>query len=265
MGPGRRPDGGGGGSRRRYPRKLIDLWILHIYRVVFLVKNNLLFNYLSITLTQQFMQYDIISTLLQYCSIQIKIIWYFVVFFLHMEVLHWPGWSLLILYAWGITRNETLVPVIVDRKIPYKLTDIFCCFIILVPYRLAGGTLGLLAVCLSVSPSVCPLPFSFLDFSLPSFEILNWYLVYELELTQYRSSSSFVTRDILLQELMPFVKIKYSTLFSVVFWCIDLKLCIWFHIDIIQIKFEFRRAWHTFTRVIALRKNVVFQIFHCSL
>ena len=40
--------------------------------------------------------------------------------------------------------------------------------------------------------------FSFPGFSLPSFEILTWNLVYEFALTQYRSSSSFVTLDQLL-------------------------------------------------------------------
>ena len=35
--------------------------------------------------TPQLMQYDSISTLLQYCSIQMGIIWYFVVFFLQMK------------------------------------------------------------------------------------------------------------------------------------------------------------------------------------
>ena len=47
--------------------------------------------------------------------------------------------------------------------------------------------------------SYCPLlKFSFPGFSLPSFEILTWNLVYEFVLTQYRSSSSFVTLDQLL-------------------------------------------------------------------
>ena len=45
--------------------------------------------------------------------------------------------------------------------------------ILLVPYRLAGGTLSLLAVCLSVSPSVSLSHFSFPDFYLRSIEILT--------------------------------------------------------------------------------------------
>ena len=47
--------------------------------------------------------------------------------------------------------------------------------------------------------SYCPLlKFSFPDFSLLSFEILTWNLVYEFVLTQYKSSLSFVTLDLLL-------------------------------------------------------------------
>ena len=61
----------------------------------------------------------------------------------------------------------------------------------LVPYRLAGGTLSLLAVCpsvcLSVSLSVCqsvsPSHFGFPDFPLPSFEILTWNLVCDFVMT----------------------------------------------------------------------------------
>ena len=56
--------------------------------------------------------------------------------------------------------------------------------------------------------SYCPLlKFSFPDFSLLSFEILTWYLVYEFVMTLYRSSLSFVTLDLLLRELLPFAKI----------------------------------------------------------
>ena len=55
--------------------------------------------------------------------------------------------------------------------------------VLLVPYRLAGGTLSLLAVRLSVSPSVSLSHFSFPDFSLLSFEIMTSNLVYELVVT----------------------------------------------------------------------------------
>ena len=51
----------------------------------------------------------------------------------------------------------------------------------------------------TVSRSYCPLlKFSFPCFSLPSFEILTWNLIYEFVLTQYKSSLSFVTLDLLL-------------------------------------------------------------------
>ena len=85
---------------------------------------------------------------------------------------------------------------------------------LLVPYRLAGGTLSLLAVCQSVCPSVT---------------------------------------------------LQFSRLFSAVFWEIDLKFSIWICHDIIQIKFDFRHAWPTFTGVIALCYNLVFRTFLCSL
>ena len=58
---------------------------------------------------------------------------------------------------------------------------------------------------------------------------------------------------------------QFSKLFSVVFWEIDLKFGMWISLDIIQIKFEFRHAWSTFTGVIALCWNLVFQFFLCRL
>ena len=54
------------------------------------------------------------------------------------------------------------------------------------------------------------------------------------------------------QSVCPSVTLQFSGLFSAVFWDIDLKFSIWICHDIIQIKFEFRYAWHTFTGVIAL-------------
>ena len=66
--------------------------------------------------------------------------------------------------------------------------------------------------------SYCPLlKFGFPDFSLQSFEILTSNYVYEFVMTQYRSSSGFIKIDLLLQELLPFAKIKFSGLFSAVF------------------------------------------------
>ena len=61
------------------------------------------------------------------------------------------------------------------------------------------------------------------------------------------------------------VTLQFSRLFSAVFWDIYFKFGIWIGHDIIQIKFEFRHAWPTFTGVIALCSNLVFRIFLCSL
>ena len=55
------------------------------------------------------------------------------------------------------------------------------------------------------------------------------------------------------------VTLRFSGLFSAVFWDIDLKFDIWICHDIIQIKFEFGHAWPTFTGVIALYSNLVFR------
>ena len=54
---------------------------------------------------------------------------------------------------------------------------------------------------------------------------------------------------------------RFSELFSVVLWDIDLKFGMWIRLDLIQIKFEFRYAWPTFTAVIALCWNLVFRVF----
>ena len=95
---------------------------------------------------------------------------------------------------------------------------------LLVPYRLAGVTLGLLAVCQSVCPSV--------------------------SLSVCLSVCQSVT-------------LRFSGLFSAVFWDIDLKFGIYICHDKIQIKFESSHAWLTFTGVIALCYNLVFRTFLC--
>ena len=58
---------------------------------------------------------------------------------------------------------------------------------------------------------------------------------------------------------------RFSKLFSVILWDIDLKFGIWICLDIIQIKFEFRYVWPTFIGVIALCWNLVSQTFLCCL
>ena len=86
-----------------------------------------------------------------------------------------------------------------------------------------GGTIGFLAVCHSVTLSV-------------------------------RLSVSQSTRC---------PSTRFSELFSVVLWDIDLKFGIWICLDIIQIKFDFGHVCSTFTWVIALCKNFVFRTFLC--
>ena len=55
--------------------------------------------------------------------------------------------------------------------------------------------------------SYCPLwKFSFPDFSLQSFEILTWNLIYLFVFMLYRSSSTFVAFDIFSLQLLPFAK-----------------------------------------------------------
>ena len=101
---------------------------------------------------------------------------------------------------------------------------------LLVPYRWnRGGTIGFLAVCQSVCPSV------------------------RLSL---RPSVRPSTRC---------PSTRFSGVFSAVLWDIDFKFGIWICLDIIQIKFEFRHAWPTFTGVIALCWNLVFRVFLCCL
>ena len=58
---------------------------------------------------------------------------------------------------------------------------------------------------------------------------------------------------------------RFSELFWVVLWDIDLKFGVWICLGIVQIKFEFRLAWCTFTGVIAVCWNLVFRLFLCFL
>ena len=76
---------------------------------------------------------------------------------------------------------------------------------------------------------------------------------------------NLVAFDLLLHELLPFVKISFSELFFVIFQHIELKFHIWICLDIIQVKFNFGLAWPTFSWVIALCKNLVFRTFFSCL
>ena len=75
------------------------------------------------------------------------------------------------------------------------------------------GQVQLLSRLAYLELSQCPLQkWSFLDFSLPSFVISTWNLVYEFILIWYRSSLTFSPFDLLLHELLPFAKISFSRL-----------------------------------------------------
>ena len=120
--------------------------------------------------------------------------------------------------------------IIRKRYVPWaRLTHVFIWFsswfISPLPVKPGGGTIGFLAVCHSVRPSVC------------------------LSVSQSTQCPST----------------RFSELFSVVLWDIDLKFGIWICLHIIQIKFDFGRVWPTLTWVIALCKNFVFRTFLCHL
>ena len=75
------------------------------------------------------------------------------------------------------------------NMLTFRLKDCF----LLIPYRLAGDTLSLLAVCLSVSLSVSPSHFSFPDFSLSSFEIMRIKNDLEFQIGRYQSRGHALT------------------------------------------------------------------------
>ena len=91
-----------------------------------------------------------------------------------------------------------------------------------------------------------------------------WNFIYAFVLTYYRSSSTLVAFDLLLHELLPFAKISFSGLFSVIFRHIDLKFHMWILLDIIQIKFDFY-VWPACTPDIFFCLNLVFRTFLCCL
>ena len=76
-----------------------------------------------------------------------------------------------------------------------------------------------------------------------------------------RSTSSFITFDLLSQELLAFVKKIVSGLFSTVFWDLDVKFGIWIAFNLMQIKFKFCHAWPILTGVIALCLDLVSGLF----
>ena len=142
----------------------------------------------------------------------------------------------------------------------FILSDVCLVVTFLVPYQLTRGTLSLLSVCLSFCPSVCLsfcLSVTFQFSRLFSAVFWDIDLKFGMKLLWHNTDHVWV-----LSRLTYFYR-SHCPLLR--FWDIDLNFGIWIGIDIMQIKFEFHRAWPTFTGVIALCKNLVFWTFFCSL
>ena len=101
----------------------------------------------------------------------------------------------------------------------------------------------------------------FPDFSRLCFHISEWKLVASFHMKSYRSSSTFITVDILFHELLPFVKNSFSGLFSAILSHISMMLDRKLPYEELQIKFDFRHVWPTFSWVIALCLKFVFRTF----
>ena len=137
-----------------------------------------------------------------------------------------------------------------------------------------GGTLGFLAVCHSVCPSVrlsvcqstrCPSTLFSELFSvfLWDIDLTIWYV----NLSWHNTDQVWVSLRLtyFYRSYCPLLKFSFPAFFSAVFWDIDLKYGIWICLDTIQIKFGFHYAWSTFIGVIALCWNLVFRTFLCCL
>ena len=103
----------------------------------------------------------------------------------------------------------------------------------------------------------------FPDFSSLYFHISGWKLVQSFYMKSYRSSSTFLTVDLLFYELLPFVQNSFSELFSVMLSHIWMKVGRKLPHEELQIKFNFCHGWPTFSRVIALCSKFVFRTFLC--
>ena len=115
------------------------------------------------------------------------------------------------------------------------------------------GTIGLHSVCQSVYSSVCPsVTLVFPDFSSLCFDTSGWKLVGSFHMKSYRSSSTFITIDQLFHELWPFVHNSFSGLFSAMLSHISMTVGSKLPYEELQIKFDFRHGWPTFSWVIAL-------------
>ena len=122
---------------------------------------------------------------------------------------------------------------------------------------------GLHSVSQSLRPSVClsvrhtHLP----DFFQLCFHISEWKLVASFHMKSYRSSSTFVTVDLLFHELLPFLQNSFSGLFLAMLSHIWMKVGSKLLYEDLQIKFDFRHDWPTFSWVIALSSKFLFRNF----
>ena len=142
------------------------------------------------------------------------------------------------------------------------LSQMFAVTVISPPPVKPEGTIGLHSVCPSVCLSVRHTRFP--DFPSLCFHISGWKLVVSFYMKSYRSSLTFVTVDLFFHELLPFVQNSFSRLFftllSYMWMIVSKKLpC-----EELQIKFDFRHGWPTFSWVIALCSKFVFLTFFHS-
>ena len=108
----------------------------------------------------------------------------------------------------------------------------------------------------------CPLlEIRFPDFSRLCFHISEWKLVASFHMKSYRSSSTFVTVDLLFHELLSFVRNSFSGIFSAMVSHIWMKVGGKLPCEELHIKFDFCHAWSTFSWVIALCSKFVFGTF----
>ena len=107
--------------------------------------------------------------------------------------------------------------------------------------------------------SYCPLiKILFPDFFSLCFHISKWKLEGSFHMKSYRSSSTFVTVDPLFHEVLPFVQNGlFFTLLSHIWMKVGRKL----PYEELQIKFDFRHGWLSFSWVIALCSKFVFRTF----
>ena len=141
-----------------------------------------------------------------------------------------------------------------------RIKSLYCSSISPTPVK-PEGSIGLHSVRRSLSPSVRHTRFP--DFSLLCFHLFGWKLVASFCMKSYRSSSSFVTVDLLLHELLPFViENSFSGLFLAMLSYIWMKVGSRVPFKELQIKFYFCHGWPTFSWVIVLcYEKFVFRTF----